>query len=96
MTSALRPSGSTSRWRRIRAAVLRRDDYRCQAPAPTGVACGRPATTAGHIVPRDQGGTDHPDNLRAECAPCNYGDGARLANAKRATPTPGLNPSRDW
>jgi hypothetical protein len=33
--------------------------------------------TAGHVTARvDGGGTT--GNLRPECAPCNYGDGARL------------------
>lgn len=31
--SALRPAGSTRRWRRLRLAVLERDGWRCQLPA---------------------------------------------------------------
>jgi 5-methylcytosine-specific restriction endonuclease McrA len=31
-SSALRPGGSTRRWRLIRAAILRRDRHRCQFP----------------------------------------------------------------
>jgi hypothetical protein len=30
MTSALRPAGSTRRWRRLRVLVLHRDGFRCQ------------------------------------------------------------------
>lgn len=71
--------GSTRAWRRLRAHVLERDRYQCQRPTPpAGAPCGRPATEAGHIIDAALGGTDHLDNLRAECAPCNKGAGGRL------------------
>lgn len=81
--------GSTRAWRRLRAAVLERDRYRCQVP--TGevdgqlVICGRPARTVGHVDALALGGRLLADasRLRAECEPHNYGDGARLANARR-------------
>jgi len=60
--------GSTAAWRGVRLLVLRRDQYRCQIRGPR---CTTVATQAAHIVPKSQGGTDHPDNVRAACAPCN-------------------------
>jgi 5-methylcytosine-specific restriction enzyme A len=69
--------GSTRAWRKLRAAVLERDAWRCQRPVPGGV-CGAPANTAGHITARIHGGTDTLSNIRAECAAHNYADGALL------------------
>lgn len=70
--------GSTRAWRRLRDAVLERDAWRCQYPITPAQVCGAPANTAGHIIPRSQGGPDRLDNLRAECPAHNYGDGARI------------------
>jgi len=64
MTSALKASGGTRQWRRIRAAILLRDNYRCRY-------CSGPANSVDHVVSRHDGGTDHPDNLVAACMPCN-------------------------
>lgn len=76
--------GSTRAWRRLRAQVLDRDHHRCQATDPaTGLLCEAPATTAGHILARELGGRDVPDNVRAECERHNYGGGARIARARR-------------
>jgi len=50
--------------------VLTRDRYRCQINGPK---CTTTATTADHIKPKSEGGTDEPSNLRASCGPCNYG-----------------------
>lgn len=66
-------------WRRTVAYVLQRDGYRCQLAYPgtwTGVhgqqlQCLGTATTADHITPRSQNGSDDPSNLRASCQPCN-------------------------
>jgi 5-methylcytosine-specific restriction endonuclease McrA len=78
-------TGSTRAWRELRDYVLERDGRRCRRLVPpAGAECGELATTAGHIVDKDLGGTDHPDNLRAECGACNYGAGARAGNRKRA------------
>lgn len=44
--------------------------------------CGAPATTAGHIVPRIDGGTSDLANLAPECGPCNYSEGGRLAHRR--------------
>lgn len=57
-------NGSTRRWRKVRAAVLKRDNYRCHY-------CGRSATTVDHLRPISRGGTDDEENLVAACADCN-------------------------
>lgn len=61
---------------RLRYAILKRDDYRCQL-------CGdSPAITRGtilevdHIHPFSQGGKTTEDNLRTLCRRCNQGKGA--------------------
>lgn len=77
--------GSTRAWRRVRAYVLARDGYACQRiVSTTGQRCLAPATDAGHIVAHALGGTDHPDNLRAECLPCNRTAGGALRVALTA------------
>lgn len=72
--SALRPTGSTRRWRKLRAAYLR-DHPLCElclavdsewsVQAPGWVV---QAQEVDHRVPREEGGTDHPDNLRSLCS----------------------------
>ena len=63
----------TAEWKAVRAYVLARDPW-CTWGAlpkdqrPAGSACGRPSTTAAHIVPRAQGGSDEPENLRGLCS----------------------------
>jgi hypothetical protein len=78
-SSALTKRGSTRRWRRIRAHILRRDGGVCQY-------CGAPATTVDHVVPRAGGGgggggayADHPSNLVAACSDCNRRKSSRSA-----------------
>ncbi len=53
-------------WRKLSAAVLERDGRICHW-------CGTTATTADHVVPRRQGGSDDMANLVAACRPCNSG-----------------------
>ena len=88
MSSALRPGGSTSRWRRIRRRILERDGWRCQVPVEFGALCLKPATDCGHIVarylwPPGVPGVDGDDNLRAECATHNRGQSARIRRLGR-------------
>jgi hypothetical protein len=73
MSSALTRRGSTSRWRRIREAILVRDRNICRKVLD-GHLCGAYADTVGHIVRRENGGGDDPANLQAECTSCNYGE----------------------
>jgi len=78
-------------WRRLVAEILRRDGYQCQLAYPgtwpgvdgTPRRCLGRATTADHIVPASAGGTDHPDNLRAACQPCNMHRGSKPEPEKR-------------
>ena len=60
-------SGSTRRYRRLRAFVLRRDGKRC-------VRCGgRDGLQCHHVVPRTAGGLDVPSNCRTLCQTCHDG-----------------------
>lgn len=101
--SALRPSGSTRSWRRLRAWVLARDGYTCQRVIDLdGTRCGAPASHAGHVIgradwPRDAAGQllpgiDAPGNLRAECPRCNLGAAAARTTAGARQ----LGASRSW
>jgi 5-methylcytosine-specific restriction endonuclease McrA len=58
-----RRNGSTRAWRELREQVLLRDRGAC-------VLCGRMATEVDHVIPVQDGGTDHPGNLRSLCEPC--------------------------
>ena len=79
--SALRSTGSTSLWRKIRAKVLLRDLETCYY-------CGQYATTVDHILPRKSGGLDTMDNLVAACTRCNLSKGGRFFVSNRTPPTP--------
>lgn len=70
---------STRAQRKVRAAVLDRDGWVCRR-------CGAPAHDAGHLVPAAHGGPYTPDNLQAECARCNRGDGHAIAATLVPTP----------
>ena len=76
MTSALKDNGSTGKWRKIRARILQRDGYTCQA-------CGMDGNHVDHIVPRNlfgEGNADHDDNLQTLCKSCNLRKGGRFFN----------------
>jgi 5-methylcytosine-specific restriction endonuclease McrA len=67
----IKRNGSTSRWRKIRLGILRRDNYTCYY-------CGIPtATTVDHLTPVEQGGDDSFNNLVSACSNCNYSKGNR-------------------
>ena len=55
-------------WRKLRAQVLERDGYLCQACKAKGRIT--PATDVDHIVNKASGGTDDIGNLQALCKPC--------------------------
>ena len=65
---ALRPrTGSTRRYRKLRAFVLRRDGGRCQrCGGGVGLECH-------HVIPLGAGGLDTPSNCRALCRACHDG-----------------------
>ena len=58
--------GSSNRWRKRRAIILKMHDYCC-------AYCGDEANTVDHVIPTSKGGTDDPMNLVAACNLCNYG-----------------------
>lgn len=78
--------GSSRAWRRVRAAVLARDGYRCRLQLP---GCTIIATEAHHTVPRMASGDD-PRYLIAACKPCNI----RAGNPQRHEPEP--RPTTSW
>jgi len=61
--------GSSARWRKRRAIILKMHDNLC-------VYCGDEANTVDHVIPINKGGTDDPLNLVAACSRCNsaFGD----------------------
>lgn len=69
------------RWRKIRLAVLERDQYLCQVCAENGDI--RQATEVDHIVPREAGGTDDWDNLQSICHTCHSKKTAMESNGHR-------------
>lgn len=63
--------GSTSKWRKIREAVIKRDNGICYY-------CGTsPANTVDHITPLNKGGNNDFANLITACAACNYSKGTK-------------------
>lgn len=81
--------GSTTRWRRLRAAILRRDKGRCAIAAE---GCLGDADQVDHIIPLHMGGAKYdPTNCRAACAPCNLG---RARTQPREEPAP--RPVSSW
>jgi hypothetical protein len=72
--STLKKNGSTSAWRKIRAAVISRDMNSC-------TNCGRDdiKLEVDHIIGRAQGGTDNMDNLQTLCTICHKNKSAQVA-----------------
>jgi 5-methylcytosine-specific restriction endonuclease McrA len=54
-----------------RAALMRRDDYRC-------AYCGHRAETIDHVIPRSRGGLHTWENCVASCMVCNHRKADRL------------------
>ena len=67
--------GSTASWKKVRAAVLLRDGYRCQLQLPG--TCVGTATHVHHTQDRSVVGDD-PMYLIAACARCNTSYGSPL------------------
>ena len=67
--------GSSSRWRKRRAIILKMHDECC-------VYCGDEANTVDHVIPISKGGTDDPNNLVAACSRCNYSLGNKVKVVK--------------
>jgi len=78
--SALRSTGSTTQWRKIRQLVINRDGC-CQR-------CGTEDNlSVDHIVPRKLGGDDSLSNLEVLCAACNSSKGGRFFESHKTPPT---------
>lgn len=78
-------AGSTRRWRRIRAAVLARDNHRCQLGLE---GCATVADCVHHLDGKAAG--DRMDRLVAACTPCNL----KVGDPTGADPEP--TPRTDW
>lgn len=79
--SALKANGSTTRWRKLREIVIRRDQGACQL-------CGREGHHVDHIIPRRLGGTDELHNLQLLCKECNLQKGGRFFDSPPTPMTP--------
>lgn len=79
-------AGSTTAWRRTRAAILARDGHRCRLRLE---GCTARATTAHHTLDRGAVGDD-PRHLVAACDPCNQ----EIGDPRRYDPAP--RPRRQW
>lgn len=94
MESALTPTGSTTRWRKIRNEILQRDGHICYY-------CHGNADSVDHIIPRSKITEDmkhlidHPDNLVAACMRCNRAksdrNGVFLPRENTSAPFSGLS-----
>lgn len=82
MSSSLRATGSTRRWRRIRLRVLERDGWRCGY-------CGSVASSVDHRVRREHGGNDDPAQLVACCRDCQYPSRRPQASPEPVVPVKG-------
>ena len=68
-TSAQRGYGYA--WQRLRLTILARDHYLCQECQRQGKIT--PVGKSGHVdhvIPKERGGTDDPDNLETKCSSC--------------------------
>jgi 5-methylcytosine-specific restriction endonuclease McrA len=82
MTSALKRSGSTTRWRKIRDEVLARDGWMCQR-------CGEDSNLeVDHITERQHGGDDQLENLQTLCRNCHKHKRGVFFERDRTPPTP--------
>jgi len=74
-----------ARWRKIRQAVLVRDDGLCCVCKRKG------ATEVDHIIPKSQGGSDDDENLQAICKQCHWiKTKAEIARARNRNVLPGI------
>jgi len=63
---------------RLRFAVLKRDDYRCQLCGDSPAISKGTTLEVDHIQPFSKGGRTTEDNLRTLCRCCNQGKGAQV------------------
>lgn len=83
----------------LRAHVTERAQQRCEyCRLPKGLSI-QPAFHVDHIIPKQHGGSDDPDNLALACHNCNLYKGPNLTGIDRATGelTPLFNPrTNSW
>ena len=72
-------------WKALRVHVFRRDGYVCQSCGLRGQVL-----ECDHVIPLDQGGTDHPDNLQALCVACH------AAKTRRENRTHHVDHQEEW
>ena len=77
--------GYGTEWERLRLTILKRDCYLCQSCRKEGrVIAGN---IVDHILNKDNGGTDDPENLQTLCRSCHATktgrEGAEAANRGR-------------
>lgn len=68
-------------WRRLRDHVMKRDGYMCQCQDCSGRRLI--AHEVDHVVPKAEGGTDDPSNLRAINRDCHKAKSQREARRAR-------------
>ncbi|MEO0033539.1 MAG: Klebsiella phage phiKO2 [Pseudomonadota bacterium] len=74
--------GYGAEWDRLRARILKRDKYLCQACRRGSIAAM--ATDVDHIRPRHLGGGEDDGNLQALCGPCHRAKTSAEAKAAAA------------
>lgn len=74
--------GYGSKWVKLRARILERDQYLCVPCRARGIIAS--ATSVDHIKPKAKGGTDDPSNLRSLCGDCRKAKDAEDRGAKPA------------
>jgi 5-methylcytosine-specific restriction endonuclease McrA len=77
------------RWQRIVAMIVTRDHGICWLCGGAG------ATSADHVIPLADGGSNYPSNLRTAHRHCNYAKNARRSSELRDR-APHTTPSRVW
>ena len=75
------PVYQTQAWKKVRAACLARDGFRCQLRLP---GCRGRASSADHILKLEWGGAPYDlANLQAACVSCNTAKENRLRRGRR-------------
>jgi len=78
--------GYGAAWRKLRLLVLQRDGWRCRCDECKKTGRVRNASEVDHVIPKAEGGTDHPSNLRAINSECHKAKSqAESARATRRT-----------
>lgn len=80
--------GYGTAWDKLRAQILKRDQYLCQSCKKLGRI--KSANQVDHVIPKDKGGTDEPSNLQSLCKPCHDAKGLDDKGYKQK-PTIGLS-----